>query len=85
MTQWMIVCSQDTAPAVVSGGLGCADSANYSIIAVPAPATFQQIPSGSPFDPAIAGEFFGFAFASTVFVWLTALGAGAILKFVKSL
>ncbi len=37
-----------------------------------------------PFDPGTAGAFFGFAFASTVFVWLSALGAGAIIKMVKT-
>lgn len=36
-----------------------------------------------PFDPAQAGAYFGFAFASTVFVWLSSLGVGHILKLVK--
>lgn len=37
-----------------------------------------------PFDAATAGAYFGFAFASTVFVWLLALGAGSIIKMVRS-
>jgi hypothetical protein len=36
-----------------------------------------------PFDAATAGAYFGFAFASTVFVWLLALGAGSIIKMVR--
>lgn len=37
----------------------------------------------APFDTATAGAFFGFAFASTIFLWLTALGAGAVIRFVR--
>lgn len=37
-----------------------------------------------PFDAATAGAYFGFAFASTVFVWLLALGAGMVIKMVKT-
>lgn len=37
-----------------------------------------------PFDPAQAGAFFGFSFASTMFVWLFSLGIGRIIKMVKT-
>ena len=37
-----------------------------------------------PFDPATAGQYFGFAFASTCFVYLLAWGAGMVIKMVKS-
>ena len=37
-----------------------------------------------PFDSATAGAYFGFAFASTVFVWLFSLGAGMVIRMVKS-
>lgn len=37
-----------------------------------------------PFDPAQAGAFFGFAFASTIFLWLFSLGLGHVLKMVKT-
>lgn len=37
-----------------------------------------------PFDAAQAGAFFGFSFASTMFVWLFALGVGRIIKIVKT-
>jgi hypothetical protein len=40
--------------------------------------------NAEPFDSATAGAFFGFAFASTVFVWLLSLGAGAVIKMVRS-
>ena len=37
-----------------------------------------------PFDSVAAGANFGFAFTSTVFVWLLSFGAGAIIKMVRS-
>lgn len=37
-----------------------------------------------PFDPAIAGQYFGFAFASTCFVYLLAWAAGMVIKMVRS-
>lgn len=37
-----------------------------------------------PFDTAQAGAFFGFSFASTMFVWLFAFGIGRIIKMVKT-
>lgn len=36
-----------------------------------------------PFDAATAGAFFGFAFVSTIFVYLTAVGGGVLLQLVK--
>jgi hypothetical protein len=38
----------------------------------------------TPFDAVQAEAFFGFSFASTMFVWLFALGVGRIIKFVKT-
>lgn len=38
----------------------------------------------APFDAAQAGAFFGFSFASTMFVWLFSLGIGRIIKMVKT-
>jgi hypothetical protein len=37
-----------------------------------------------PFDAATAGSYFGFAFASTVFLWLFSLGIGHVLKMIKA-
>jgi len=37
-----------------------------------------------PFDALQAGAFFGFSFASTMFVWLFSLGIGRIIKMVKT-
>lgn len=36
-----------------------------------------------PFDAVTAGAYFGFAFSSTVFLWLFSLGCGYVLKMVK--
>lgn len=36
-----------------------------------------------PFDAATAGAYFGFAFASTLFLWLFSIGCGHVLKTVK--
>ncbi len=40
--------------------------------------------NAEPFDSATAGAFFGFAFASTVFVWLLSFGAGAVIRMVRT-
>lgn len=37
-----------------------------------------------PFNAGQAGAFFGFSFASTMFVWLFSLGVGRIIKMVKT-
>ncbi|NTV93908.1 MAG: hypothetical protein HGA75_00630 [Thiobacillus sp.] len=37
-----------------------------------------------PFDSATAGQYFGFAFASTCFVYLFAWGAGMVVKVIRS-
>jgi hypothetical protein len=37
-----------------------------------------------PFDSVQAGAFFGFAFASTIFVWLFSLGLGSVIKLVRT-
>lgn len=37
-----------------------------------------------PFDSVTAGQYFGFAFASTCFVYLLAWSAGMVVKAVKS-
>jgi hypothetical protein len=39
---------------------------------------------GEPFDSATAGAYFGFAFASTIFVYLFSLGCGYVLKTVRT-
>lgn len=38
---------------------------------------------GPAFDPVSAGMFFGFAFASTMFVWLFSLGCGMVLRAIR--
>lgn len=38
----------------------------------------------SPINPADLGAVWGFAFASTVFLWLVSLSAGAVIRAVKS-
>lgn len=37
-----------------------------------------------PFDAATAGAFFGYAFASTVALWMFALGVGKVINMIKS-
>lgn len=37
-----------------------------------------------PFDASQAGAFFGFAFTSTIFIWLFSIGVGHILKMVRT-
>jgi hypothetical protein len=44
----------------------------------------QCVANTDSFDPVAAGAFFGLAFTSTMFLWLLSLGAGAIIRMVKS-
>lgn len=37
-----------------------------------------------PFDSALAAQFFGFAFASTIFLWITSLCIGEVISLVRS-
>lgn len=40
-------------------------------------------PENVSFDPIQAAQYFGFSFAVTMFLWLTAVGLGSIIKAVK--
>ncbi|MBB5202815.1 hypothetical protein HNQ51_000108 [Inhella inkyongensis] len=65
-------CPVGTAQAVVQG---------YVITASEA-ARFEA--AAEPFDPAAAGAYFGLAFAATLFVYLVSLGAGAVIRMVRT-
>lgn len=51
---------------------------------MPSESTFLEL-MAQPFDAVKAGEFFGFAFASTLFIYCAALAAGSVLRFLRSI
>lgn len=87
--QWVIVCEQETAP-LANSAPGAAPvwncpAANHVIITTDQLVQESSfIASYGSFDPVAAGAFFGLAFTSTIFLWLLSLGAGAIIRMVKS-
>lgn len=65
-------CPAGTAQAVVQA---------YVITASEA-ARFEA--TAEPFDATAAGAYFGLAFAATLFVYLFSLGAGAVIRMVRT-
>lgn len=81
--QTIVVCV--TSNSGVQGGCpeGQVESVTQAYLIAPSEASRFDL-MAEPFDSATAGAYFGFAFASTVFVWLFSLGAGMIIRMVKS-
>lgn len=83
MTRWMLVCDSAVQPAVDDGSsMQCSQS--DGTVAVMSVDTVVNEASAPFFDAAAAGAFFGFAFASTMFLWLLSLGAGMIIRMIKT-
>lgn len=61
---------------------GFSQSVTQAYLVAPTEAGFLDA-MAQPFDPATAGAYFGFAFASTVFVYLLSMGCGALIQMVK--
>lgn len=81
--QTVVVCVAGTGGNQGSCPVGQIESVTQAYMIAPTEATTLDL-MATPFDAATAGAYFGFAFASTVFVWLLSLGAGAIIKMVKT-
>lgn len=61
---------------------GFSQSVTQAYLVAPTQAGFFDA-MAQPFDSATAGAYFGFAFASTIFVFLLSLGCGALISMVK--
>lgn len=81
--QTVVVCVSGTSGIQGICADGQAQSVTQAYLVAPSEATRFDL-MAEPFDAATAGQYFGFAFASTVFVWLLSLGAGMIIKMVRS-
>lgn len=57
-------------------------SATQAYLIAPSESTCLDL-MAQPFDSVVAGQFFGFAFVSTVFVYLVSLSMGSIISFVQ--
>jgi hypothetical protein len=81
--QTVVVCIAGSSGIQGACPTGSVESVTQAYMIAPSQASYFDL-MADPFDPGVAGQYFGFAFASTVFVWLLALGAGAVIKMVKS-
>jgi hypothetical protein len=81
--QTVVVCVQADAGLQGACPTGQVQTVTQAYLIAPSEAGRFDL-GAEPFDPAQAGAFFGFAFASTVFVWLFSLGVGHVLKMVRS-
>lgn len=81
--QTVVVCINGTSGLQGPCPDGQIQSVTQAYLIVPSEAARFDL-MAEPFDAATAGAYFGFAFASTVFIWLTSLGFGYVLKMVKS-
>lgn len=81
--QTVVVCL--SGPSGIQGACpdGQVQSVTQAYLVAPSEAARFELMS-EPFDPGQAGAFFGFSFASTVFLWLFSIGLGHILKMVRS-
>ncbi|MNM33778.1 hypothetical protein D3C81_444120 [compost metagenome] len=61
---------------------GQAQTVTQAYMIAPSESTALDL-MAQPFDPSAAGAYFGFAFSSTVFVYLLSLGCGVLIQMVR--
>jgi hypothetical protein len=81
--QTVVVCLNGTSGMQGPCPQGQVQSVTQAYLVAPSEAARFDL-MAEPFDAAIAGAYFSFAFASTVFLWLFSLGCGYVLKMVKT-
>lgn len=81
--QTVIICRPGTSGTQGGCANGQVESVTQAYLIAPSEAARFDLMS-EPFDGTQAGAFFGFSFASTMFVWLFALGIGRIINMVKT-
>ena len=81
--QTVVVCVNGTSGVQGACSDGYVQSVTQAYLIAPSEAAKFDL-MAEPFDASTAGSYFGFAFASTVFVWLFSLGAGMIIRMVKT-
>lgn len=81
--QIVVVCLSGTSGVQGACPDGHVQSVTQAYLVAPSEASKFDL-MAEPFDSATAGAYFGFAFASTVFLWLFSLGIGYVLKTVKT-
>jgi hypothetical protein len=81
--QTVIVCLNGSSGVQGPCANGQVESVTQAYLVAPSEATRFDL-MAEPFDGSQASAFFGFSFASTMFVWLFALGIGRIIKMVKT-
>lgn len=79
IVQTVVVCISGSAGVQGACPTGTVQSVTQAYLIAPSEASRFDLMS-EPFDSTQAGGFFGFAFASTVFIWAFALGIGHIVR-----
>lgn len=80
--QTVVVCIPGTGGVQGSCPAGQIQSVTQAYLIVPSESTWLEL-MAQPFDSGEASAYFGFAFASTLFVYLISLAAGSLIGFVK--
>lgn len=80
--QTVVVCIPGTSGVQGACPVNTVESVIQAYLVAPSEAVRFDL-MAEPFDAVVAGQYFGFAFASTVFVWLFSLGVGYVLKMVR--
>lgn len=73
--QTIVICTPGTAGVQGPCPSGQIQAVTQGYIAMESP--------DQPFDPVIAGQFFGFAVATTIILYLLAFSAGLIIRMVR--
>lgn len=81
--QTVVVCLDGSSGIQGACRMGQVQSVTQAYLIAPSEAVRFDL-MAEPFDPVQAGAFFGFSFASTMFVWLFSMGIGRIIKMVKT-
>ncbi len=81
--QTVVVCVGGTSGVQGVCPAGQVESVTQAYLVAPSESARFDL-MAEPFDAAQAGAFFGFAFASTMFLWLTSMGIGYVLRMVRA-
>ena len=81
--QTVIICLPGASGTQGGCANGQVESVTQAYLIAPSEAVRFDL-MAEPFDSVQAGAFFGFSFASTMFVWLFSLGVGRIINMVKT-
>lgn len=81
--QTVVVCVSGSSGVQGACPVGSVQSVTQAYLVAPGEAARFDLIAQSV-DPLVAGQYFGFAFASTIFVWLFSHGLGQLVRMVRN-